>query len=77
MRTTIDKAGRVVIPSAIRDRVGLHAGNVELSIDGTAVRIEPIAGGTLVETDGLLTISGSGEVPSAEAIRELRLGDQR
>jgi len=66
-----------VIPAALRDQIGLRAGKVEVSIDGAAVRVEAVAGGTLVESDGLLTISGSGEVPTTAEIRELRLGDQR
>jgi AbrB family looped-hinge helix DNA binding protein len=77
MQATIDKAGRVVIPAALRDRIGLRAGKVEMSIDGAAVRIEPVADGKLVERDGLLTISGSGAAPTTAEIRELRLGDQR
>ena len=47
MRTTIDKAGRLVIPRSLRDRIGLSAGGeVELELDGAAVRIEPVAGMT-------------------------------
>jgi AbrB family looped-hinge helix DNA binding protein len=46
MRTTIDKAGRVVIPAAIRDRAGLTPGTeLEISIDDTGVRIERVAPG--------------------------------
>jgi len=44
MRTTIDKAGRVVIPAAIRDRAGLTPGaELEVSMDETGVRIERVA----------------------------------
>jgi AbrB family looped-hinge helix DNA binding protein len=46
MRTTIDKAGRVVIPAAIRDRAGLAAGTeLEITVDETGVRIERVAAG--------------------------------
>ena len=46
MRTTIDKAGRVVIPSALRDRAGLVAGSeLEVTEDGTGIRLERIAPG--------------------------------
>jgi AbrB family looped-hinge helix DNA binding protein len=46
MRTTIDKAGRVVIPAAIRDRVGLTPGTeLEITVDDTSVRIERVAPG--------------------------------
>jgi AbrB family looped-hinge helix DNA binding protein len=40
MRTTIDKAGRVVIPAAIRARAGLKAGTeLEVSLDDYAIRL--------------------------------------
>lgn len=42
MRTTIDKAGRVVIPAAVRERVGLKPG-AELDVveDDFSVRLVP------------------------------------
>ena len=44
MRTTIDKAGRVVIPAAVREKVGLTPGTeLEITVDDTGVRIERIA----------------------------------
>ena len=44
MRTTIDKAGRVVIPAAIRDRAGLTPGTeLDISVDDLGVRIERVA----------------------------------
>ena len=44
MRTTIDKAGRVVIPAAIRERAGLSPGaELEVTMDETGVRIERVA----------------------------------
>jgi AbrB family looped-hinge helix DNA binding protein len=46
MRTTIDKAGRLVIPAAIRDRAGLTPGTtIEISLDETGVRIDRVAAG--------------------------------
>lgn len=39
MRTTIDRAGRVVIPKAVRDEAGLEAG-AELEIEFRDGRIE-------------------------------------
>jgi AbrB family looped-hinge helix DNA binding protein len=46
MRTTIDKAGRVVIPAAIRERTGLSAGaEIEITEDETGVRIKRVAPG--------------------------------
>jgi AbrB family looped-hinge helix DNA binding protein len=46
MKTTIDKAGRVVIPAAIRERAGLSAGDTLLvTADETGVRLERDAAG--------------------------------
>jgi AbrB family looped-hinge helix DNA binding protein len=46
MRSTIDKAGRVVIPASIRDRAGLRPGTaLEVTADDTGVRIERVAPG--------------------------------
>jgi AbrB family looped-hinge helix DNA binding protein len=46
MRSTIDKAGRVVIPAAIRDRAGLTPGSeLEITADDTGVRLERVAAG--------------------------------
>jgi len=44
MRTTIDKAGRVVIPVALRERAGFSPGaELEVTVDETGVRIERVA----------------------------------
>jgi AbrB family looped-hinge helix DNA binding protein len=44
MRTTIDKAGRVVIPSAVRERAGLVPGTaLEITVDEFGVRLERVA----------------------------------
>jgi AbrB family looped-hinge helix DNA binding protein len=46
MRTTIDKAGRLVIPAAIREKAGLTPGTaIEISLEETGVRIERLAPG--------------------------------
>ncbi len=52
MRTTIDKAGRIVVPKAIRERLGLvdggeveiieHDGNIEIS--PIYIRVELVEG---------------------------------
>ena len=78
MRTTIDKAGRVVIPRAVRDRVGITAGEVEITADGAGVRIEPIAGEEgLVEVAGRLVIPPAGTAVDDMLVRELRDADRR
>lgn len=46
MKTSIDKAGRVVIPLAIRERAGLVAGaELEVTLDDTGVRLQRVAPG--------------------------------
>lgn len=77
MRTTIDKAGRLVIPKVLRDRLGLQPGEVELTADGAALRIEPLSGESLVERGGRLVIPSSGSLLTDEVVRELRDADQR
>ena len=77
MRTTIDKAGRVVIPKPLRDRLGLRAGEVELTADGNAVRIEPVAGDQLQQRGDRLVIPAAGEPLTDDDVRSLRDADQR
>jgi AbrB family looped-hinge helix DNA binding protein len=46
MRTTIDKAGRVVIPAALRERMGFTAGaELEISEDDLGIRLQRVASG--------------------------------
>jgi len=72
MRTTIDKAGRLVIPRSLRDRIGLAGGGeVELALDGAAVRVEPVAGSQIREDSGLLVIPATGRPITGAAVREL------
>jgi len=77
MRTTIDKAGRVVIPRALREQVGLGAGEVEVTADGSGVRIEPVAGEGLTEIGGRLVIPASGAAVDDALVRALRDADRR
>lgn len=77
MRTTIDKAGRLVVPKVLRDRLGLQPGPVEVVADGTALRVEPVAGDTLDEHNGRLVIPASGLALDDESVRALRDADQR
>jgi AbrB family looped-hinge helix DNA binding protein len=77
MRTTIDNAGRVVIPKSLREQSGITSGEVEICLDGAAIRIESVAADELVEEDGLLLLPSGGRELDADAVRELRLADQR
>jgi AbrB family looped-hinge helix DNA binding protein len=77
MRTTIDKAGRVVLPKVLRDQLGITAGEVEVTASGAGIRIEPLTQGRLVEVDGLLVLADGGFSTTADEVREMRLADQR
>jgi AbrB family looped-hinge helix DNA binding protein len=76
MRATIDKAGRLVIPKALRDSLGLVPGDVEVSADGAGLHVEPLADDRLEDEDGLLVIPADAVV-SDDLVRTLRDADQR
>ena len=77
MRATIDKAGRLVIPKVLRDRLGLRPGAVEVAADGAALRVEPITEKGLERRSGRLVIPASGMKLDDEGVRALRDADQR
>jgi len=67
-----DKTGRLVIPRALRDRIGLAGGGeVELELDGAAVRIEPISGSDIKHVSGLLVIPATATPLTGDLVREL------
>ncbi len=46
MRTTIDKAGRVVIPAVLRERAGFTPGaELEITEDELGIRLQRVASG--------------------------------
>jgi len=73
----MDQAGRLVIPKALREQSGITPGDVDISLDGAAIRIESVARDDLVEEDGLLLLPSGGPEIDADTVRELRLADQR
>jgi len=77
MRATIDKAGRLVIPKPLRDRLGLRPGVVEVSADGSALRVEPLASDDVEERDGRLVIPSTGASVDDDVVRALRDADQK
>lgn len=45
-KTTIDKAGRVVIPASLRERAGLQAGTeLEVTLEDSGLRLERVVHG--------------------------------
>ena len=77
MRTTIDKAGRLVIPKPLRDQVGLREGAVEVVADGSGLRVEPVAGELLEQRDGRLVIPAAGVQLDDDVVQALRDAGQR
>jgi AbrB family looped-hinge helix DNA binding protein len=58
MKSTIDKAGRVVIPKAIRESAGLEPGSeVEIRTVGDHVEIEPAPRTVRLERRGDLLVA--------------------
>lgn len=77
MKATIDSAGRLVIPRALRERLGLRQGTVDVEADGADLRVRPVAGDELEEHDGWLVIPASGSPLSDSDVQTLRDADQR
>ncbi|HVM28564.1 MAG TPA: AbrB/MazE/SpoVT family DNA-binding domain-containing protein [Mycobacteriales bacterium] len=61
MKLTVDAAGRIMLPKALRDRLGLLPGTtVDVSEYGGGLHLEPgHRTARLVEEDGALVATGS------------------
>ena len=61
MMVTMDRAGRVVIPKDVRERLGLQPDTeYELTIEGDEIRLSPVRrrGRRVVEVDGWPVLAG-------------------
>jgi AbrB family looped-hinge helix DNA binding protein len=81
MHVTVDRVGRIVIPKALRDALGIGPDSrLEVMPDGSGLRLEPVerAERTIEEHDGLPLL---GAVPGARVtdddVRRLRDDLQR
>lgn len=78
MKTTIDRAGRLVVPKQLRDRLGLAAGTeVEIEAVGDAVVLRPAhAAAALRSKGGVLVHHGGRERPAEIDIAAFIRGDR-
>ena len=78
MKTTVDKAGRLVIPRGLRAQVGLmQGGEVEIGVHGAAILIEPVAGDDLLRDGSFVVIPRTGVAVTDDDVQDQRLADQR
>jgi AbrB family looped-hinge helix DNA binding protein len=70
MRTTIDRAGRLVIPKPIRDEAGVSdGGEVEIEFRDGRIELEPVtAGKRLVGHGRSATIEAEYEMPTLTTV---------
>lgn len=77
----MDRVGRIVIPKSLRDQLGLQPDEeLDASIDGHAIRLEPrqAGGREVVEVDGLAVLRAiEGATLTDRMVRDLRDADQR
>ncbi len=66
-----------MLPKPLRDEVGIAAGEVEVTVDGAALKIEAPAGDNLVERDGRLIIPAGGAVVDDALVEALRDAGRR
>lgn len=74
METTIDKAGRIVIPAPIRERLGLRAGSrIEILVEDGSVRlVRAVPRPRVVREGGRLLVRPTvppGEAPAVDVAR--------
>ena len=72
MRSTIDKAGRLVIPRALRDQAGIGPGEVEIYLEGAGLHIEAVAHDDLADDNGRLVIPPGGGTLDDSTVRALQ-----
>ena len=68
MATTIDAAGRIIVPKALRDRFGLTPGSrLDISEYGLGLAVVPKGRmARIVEDDGRLVATGTASLSDAE-----------
>jgi AbrB family looped-hinge helix DNA binding protein len=81
MMVTVDRAGRIVIPKDIRDRLSLGAdAELEIDLEGNSIRLTPLRGPArqIVVRDGLPVLERiDGQVITDADVQRWRDADQR
>jgi AbrB family looped-hinge helix DNA binding protein len=73
MRSTIDKAGRVVIPASIRERAGLSPGSeLEITEDELGVRLQRVAAGPRLVKIGRRLVARPTAAPSRRPVVDVQ-----
>ena len=75
MRVTIDKFGRVLLPKAVRDLLGLRTGtSLEIETEEDRIYLHVLSSDPLVaDRDGVLIFRGGGDGDALDnALREMR-----
>jgi len=72
MRTTIDRAGRVVVPKSLRAALGLSGGDeVEITLEGERIELVPVPRkANLHKGPGGLLVSAVGVGAGPDEVRE-------
>ncbi len=80
MKCTIDRAGRLVIPKALRDQAGFKPGiKLDARYEDGNVVIQPVSTARLVRRDGLTVIKvpGASKITLNETNRLIRMVRER
>ena len=78
MRTTIDSAGRLVVPKVLRDRLGLKPGSaVDVSPYGAGLQMVAVSRTARVRTIRGITVAASETVITDEDVFALVDADRR
>ena len=81
-KVTLDRAGRVVLPKALRDEMHLSPGDtLDLTVKGDELTLRPTRGATSLEKERGVWVFRTGKpLPAAEteeALRDIRAQRQR
>lgn len=72
IRLTIDKAGRVVLPKALREELHLEAGDaLEMESAGEQISLRPVRGTGLLTKEHGVWVIHTGQLLSASATDEM------